>query len=318
MAMTAELLLGACLLDALIGDPQWLPHPVRLIGRGVMWIETVARRVVRTSQGERLAGIGIAILVPGLAYTAGWLLIYLASQVHTMLGQTVEVVLASTTLAARDLADHASAIRRALEQSQESARTALSRIVGRDTERLAEPEIVRATVESVAESTSDGVIAPLVYLAIGGAPLALAYKAINTLDSMIGHRTPAYLNFGWAAARLDDVANWIPARATAWLLIIAAGLQTWSLQRVRFAAWMLRRDGHKHPSPNGGRPEAAMAGVLQVQLGGTNQYAGVPEERPHLGDPIRSLRRADITLAVRLMWTAYLLGLVPTIALLSL
>ncbi|HJU04347.1 MAG TPA: adenosylcobinamide-phosphate synthase CbiB, partial [Nitrospiraceae bacterium] len=181
------------------------------------------------------------------------------------------------------------------------ARQAVSRIVGRDTDHLSEPEVVRATVETIAESTSDGVIAPLVYLVVGGPPLALAYKAINTLDSMIGHHDDRYRDFGWASARLDDAVNWLPARLTAVLFVVAAGLYTRTMRQ----AWhIMQRDGAKHPSPNSGRPEAAMAGALGVQLGGTNFYGGHRSVRSHLGDRIRSLNPVHITAALRLMAVA--------------
>jgi adenosylcobinamide-phosphate synthase len=182
-------------------------------------------------------------------------------------------------------------------------------IVGRDTAELSESEVARATVETVAESAADGVIAPLFYLAIGGAPLALAYKAVNTLDSMIGHQDERYADFGWASARLDDLTNWIPARLTAVLLIISAGLTTGQLEQVRNGWEVFRRDGGKHPSPNSGRPEAAMAGILRVKLGGTNFYDGIAQERPVLGQEGREAGPGDIVSAVRIMVAASVLGI---------
>jgi adenosylcobinamide-phosphate synthase len=315
MAMTAEVLLGACLLDAVMGDPRWLPHPVRLMGRVITSAEAFVRPGVRTPAAARLAGIALAIGLPALAYVVSWVGIYLAGEIHGTVGLLTEVLLAATTLATRDLADHALAVQRALESSLGAARVALMRIVGRDTDRLSEPEVVRAVVESVAESICDGVVAPLLYLSLGGAPLAMAYKAINTLDSMVGHRTSEYLHFGWASAKLDDAVNWVPARLTAGLLIMAGTIQAGTLRRLPDAVRILSRDGRKHPSPNSGHPEAAMAGVLQVRLGGTNVYHGVAERRPYLGDPVRPLQRTDIAAAVRLMWIAYLIGLGPAVAL---
>jgi adenosylcobinamide-phosphate synthase len=313
--MTIEVLLGASLLDAVMGDPRWLPHPVRLMGRVIRSAEALVRPRKRTPAAARMAGIVLALGLPASAYAISWAGIYLAGQIHTTLGIATEVLLAAMTLATRDLSDHALAVQRALEVSLESARSRLGRIVGRDTDRLSEPEVVRGVVETVAESACDGVVAPLLYLAVGGAPLAMAYKAINTLDSMVGHRTPEHQDFGWASARLDDAANWVPARLTAVLLLLAGVIQTGTLRRLRDAARVLLRDGGKHPSPNSGRPEAAMAGVLQVQLGGTNFYHGMAERRPCLGDPVRPLQRQDIGAAVRLMWIAYLFGLVPAVAL---
>jgi adenosylcobinamide-phosphate synthase len=181
-------------------------------------------------------------------------------------------------------------------------------IVGRDTAGLSESEVARATVETVAESSADGIIAPLLYLAIGGAPLAMAYKAINTLDSMMGHRNDRYVEFGWASARLDDLANWIPARLAALLLIGGAGLVIRQLEPIRRGWRVFMRDGGKHPSPNSGRPEAAMAGLLGVRLGGTNFYDGVPQDRPLLGPDGREPESGDIPSAAMVMAIASVLG----------
>lgn len=303
--MTGGELILACLLDAVIGDPRWLPHPVRLMGLVIGWYEPWVRSVVRTPRGERVAGVALAVGLPVLSYAAGRATIGLAGAVHEVIGAAVTIVLAAMTLAARDLADHARAVEDTLKAgSLEQAREAVSHIVGRDTAHLSETEIVRATVETIAESTSDGVVAPLFYLALGGVPLALAYKAVNTLDSMVGHREPRYQYVGWASARLDDALNWIPARLTAVLLVCAAWPALRSRRAGRHAWFVLRRDGHRHPSPNSGRPEAAMAGALGVQLGGTNCYRGLPEERPRLGDPGETLAAVHIDKALLLMKTA--------------
>ncbi|HLO25804.1 MAG TPA: adenosylcobinamide-phosphate synthase CbiB, partial [Geobacteraceae bacterium] len=181
------------------------------------------------------------------------------------------------------------------------ARRNLSYIVGRDSANLDEPEIWRATVETVAENSSDGVIAPLFYLMLGGPPLALAYKAINTLDSMVGYKNEQYLQFGWASARCDDLANWLPARLTGLLMVLAAPLAGLSMTR---AWWMMARDGHNHASPNSGIPEAAAAGALGVQLGGTNRYFGKPVAKPTIGDALKPLSREAYRGAVRLMYGA--------------
>lgn len=297
----------ACLLDTALGDPRWLPHPVRFMGSVIAWCDDRIRPLLHRPAGQQAAGVLLALGLPALVYAIGWGAIESAGRLHWVLGRGVEVVLAFTTLAARDLIDHARSVLRALEAgSLEEAREAVSKIVGRDVSELSEQEVVRATVETIAESTSDGVIAPLFYMAIGGAPLALAYKAVNTLDSMVGHRDERHRYFGWASARLDDAANLVPARLAA-LLFVPAG---WLLsRRVSTAgrAWsVLLRDGRKHPSPNSGRPEAAMAGALGVQLGGTNFYGGVSEERAKLGDPGPVLVASHIRSALRLMVTASL------------
>ncbi|MER3423905.1 MAG: cobalamin biosynthesis protein CobD, partial [Nitrospiraceae bacterium] len=296
-----------CGLDAMLGDPRWLPHPVRLMGKVIAGYDQRARRIVRSPSAQRAAGIVLAVGLPTISYAIGWLLIELGDQLHRVIGSALIVLLSFTALAARDLVDHALAVLRALRtDSLDLARAAVSRIVGRDTEKLSGSEIVRATVETIAESASDGVIAPLFYLTVGGPPLALAYKAINTLDSMVGHQDAKYRYFGWASARLDDLANWVPARITALLLVLAAGIQ---IRTMRQAWCMLRRDGNKHPSPNSGRPEAAMAGALGVQLGGVNFYDGLASERPRLGDALVPLAPFHITSALCLMAWASLMAM---------
>ncbi len=308
--MTAIDLLLAVGLDAAIGDPRWLPHPVRAIGAVIAWCDEHVRNLCRSPWRLRLAGICLALLIPASAYLVGRFAIEQAGSVSSWLGHAVSIGLAFTTLAGRDLLDHVRAVSHELVNgSLPGARRAVARIVGRDTETMPEPEIIRATVETIAESTADGIIAPLVYLMIGGAPLALAYKAVNTLDSMIGHRDARYEHLGWASARLDDLANWIPARLTAGLIAIAAGLATGQWRRVSESWGICQRDGYKHPSPNSGRPEAAMAGALGVQLGGVNYYDGHPQARPQLGDGTRTLVLNDIHMASRLLLISYGLGL---------
>jgi adenosylcobinamide-phosphate synthase len=307
--MMAGEVIGACLLDAVVGDPRWLPHPVRAMGAAIAWCDDQVRPRLRSRGAQRAAGILLAFSLPTLAYVVGWGMIELAGRFHWVFRSGVEIVLAFTTLAARDLVDHARTVLRALEAgSLDGARQAVSKIVGRDVAELSEPEIVRATIETVAESTADGVVAPLFYLALGGAPLALAYKAISTLDSMVGHRDARHRYFGWASARLDDGANWAPARLTAFLFILACWLLSRRMGTALHAWAIVRRDGKKHPSPNSGRPEAAMAGALGVQLGGVNLYDGVAEERPLLGDPGTALRAAHIRSALVLMVMVSLLA----------
>jgi len=303
--MTASTLVLACLLDLLAGDPRWFPHPVRLMGRVITGYETAVRPWVRSRGGLRFAGVVLAMGLPLGAAAGAWGLIRLADLVHPWMGSGVEVFLAYTTLAARDLADHALAVRRALlSGSLDEARRAVSEIVGRDTEGLSEAEVVRATVETVAESTADGLIAPLLCLALGGVPLAFAFKAVSTLDSMVGHRDERYEDFGWASARLDDAANWLPARLTAGLMVLAAAFVA-GRAAVAGRTWrILLRDGRKHASPNSGWPEAAMAGALHVQLGGTNRYDGLAVERPRLGDPGPALTADHIAEALAVAGTA--------------
>lgn len=308
--MTGSDLLLAAALDAAVGDPRWFPHPVRGMGRLIAWSDEQVRLICHSARSLRLAGVCLALGLPVVAYASGAFLIKQAGTASELLGNIVIIVLAFTTLAGRDLWDHVRAVSDELAVGNlVGARHAVSMIVGRNTATLTEPEIVRATVETIAESTSDGMIAPLVYLTIGGAPLALAYKAINTLDSMIGHRDARYVDFGWASARFDDAANWIPARLTAGIIVIATGIATGRWDRARESWRILCRDGNKHPSPNSGRPEAAMAGALGMQLGGINHYNGVPHERPRMGDGTRRLVPDDISMAARIMVVTYVLGL---------
>ncbi len=306
--MTEGELAMACLLDAAVGDPRWFPHPVRGMGAIVNWYDRRIHRLLLSFANQRIAGLLLAVALPSGAYEAGALFIWFGNSIDPLWGTVATVLLAWTTLAARDLIDHVLAVQRALQSvSLAEARTEVARIVGRDTEEMDESDIVRATVETIAESIADGIVAPLFYLIIGGAPLALAYKAISTLDSMIGHLDDRYRWFGWASARLDDVANFIPARITALLLIFSAGMVSRSWPVMQRTWQIVLRDGGQHPSPNSGRPEAAMAGALDVQLGGTNRYDGRPIERPCLGDPNEPLTRAHIGRALTLMiWTSLL------------
>ena len=309
--MTGGELLIASVLDGVCGDPRGLPHPVRMMGRCIAWLDHRVRTVCRSRTSLRMVGICLAGGFPIMTYCLGAVMIQEAEHLAGWLGSALSIGLASTTLAARDLWDHVHAVDDPLQAGDlPAARGAVAMIVGRDTADLSESEVARATVETVAESVSDGVIAPLLYLAIGGAPLALAYKAVNTLDSMIGHRDARYADFGWASARLDDLANWIPARLSALLLLLGAGLVTRQWERVHNGWRMFERDGSLHPSPNSGRPEAAMAGILGIRLGGANFYEGIAQTRPLLGAEGRSAEPRDITLAATIMMAASMLGVI--------
>ncbi len=307
--MTGSELVLAAGLDLIMGDPRRLPHPVRAMGQVIGWYDNRVRGICRSPLALRLAGGVLALGLPALVYLLARWMVVEAGAVAEWLGLVVTIGLASSTLAGRDLWDHVQAVKKPLQRGDiVGARQAVAMIVGRDTQELSESEVVRATVETVAESTADGVIAPLFYLMLGGPPLALAYKAVNTLDSVVGHRDERHIDFGWASARLDDLVNWIPARLAAVLLLLATCLVTLKLNRMICGWQVLRRDGGNHPSPNSGRPEAAMAGALGVQLGGTNYYDGMANERPILGGGRRNLVVGDITLAAQLMGVASLLG----------
>jgi adenosylcobinamide-phosphate synthase len=296
-------ILAAVAMDFVLGDPRWLPHPVRAIGWMAARLESAARRLAPASRwATMLAGLVVALLVYTIAGAAAWGAIRLGAIVGHLAADIVGVLIIYTTIAARDLASHGMAVFRALAAGDlVEARRRVGFIVGRDTATLDESGVVRATVESIAESTVDGVTAPLLFAIVAGPVGAMVYRAINTLDSMFGHQDERYIHFGWAAARIDDMANYIPARLTAPMLCLAAMLLG---QRPIQAARIVLRDRRKHRSPNSGLAEAAVAGALGVQLGGLNYYDGQPLDRPAIGDPLVPLAPRHIPLANAMMWTA--------------
>lgn len=299
---------AAFLLDLILGDPRWLPHPVVALGKLTAALEKALRRPHHRPSQQRLAGILVVVMVVGVAALGGVLAVGWATSLHPLAGLVVEVLLIYTTLATRSLEDHLVPVARALDRRDlPAARRAVSLVVGRDTAGLDEAEVARAAVESAAESTCDGIVAPLLFAFLGGATGALAYRAINTLDSMLGYRDERYRFFGWAAARLDDLANLAPARLSAGLLLGAGALRGYDWHR---ALRILRRDARAHPSPNSGYPEAAMAGLLGVRLGGLNRYRGVPSFRPYLGEPGRPPQVADVWAALALVEAAAWLALI--------
>ena len=292
----------AFLIDLAVGDPAGLPHPVKFIGQAIGRLEKSLRRLTKSSRGERMAGILLALLIPGTASVVTWILCYLAESIHSAAGILVSAWLISTTIAARGLVQVGNSIYSYLNQEEwVKARQAVDGIVGRDTDHMDETEMVRATVETMAENIVDGVVAPLFFAFLGGAPLAMAYRAVNTLDSMVGYRNERYLYFGWASARLDDLANYLPARITGVFIIGAAALLGC---RPVNALRTIIRDSRQHPSPNSGIPEAGVAGALGVQLGGTNYYDGIPSFRPHLGLADNELNRQTIKQVGRFVYAA--------------
>ncbi len=296
----ALLLPSVWLLDQLAGDPEWLPHPVRGLGLAIALGETTVRRFVRGNRHNLFAGAAMTFVLVPVTYllTAG--AIHRARRRSGTLGSFVELFLGWTCVAAKNLEQEASRVLDALERNEPaSARRQLSRIVGRDTAELQESEICRAVIETVAESACDGILAPLFYMAMGGVPLAMAYKAVNTLDSMIGHADEQYFYFGKAAARLDDAANYLPAQITAAAIVAAAALVPGANWRTAWSTW--RRDGCKHKSPNAGQPESAMAGALRVRLGGANTYAGERIASPLIGEEFRHPTVLQARRAVRLV-----------------
>ena len=305
------ILLLALALDALIGDPRWLPHPVRLMG----WLTGLLDRALnREGHGESarvfLGGVAV-LLVVGASAAAGWAVAQYAGALGW--GWLAELALVAMLLAQRDMADHMVRVARALDRSAEPARDAVRHIVGRDLRALDEHGIARAAIESGAENYSDGVVAPAVWYLLLGLPGLLAYKAINTMDSMIGHRSPRHHAFGRAAARIDDAVNWVPARLAGGLVALAA-LAVPGARPGRAWRTMLR-DAPRHSSPNAGWPEAAMAGALGLVLLGPRQYEGeVAADQAWLGDGRRDATPGDLRRTVRVFAAACALVAVLTAA----
>jgi len=312
----AALLILAFMLDALIGDPPWLPHPVRFIGKVIATSEQWLRPESASPGGNFWCGLGLVMGVVSSTYLGAALLLHTLAALSWWLEQGSSILLGALCLARRSLKEHARAVLLPLSTGDmETARALLACIVSRETTDLPENEIIRGTVESVAENSSDGVIAPLFYLALGGVPLALTYKAVNTLDSMLGYHSARYEYFGKAAARLDDLVNFIPARLAALMLIVAAWIRSLFAHSYDGAgAWRSAwRDGHKHPSPNAGYPEAAVAGALGVQLGGPSRYLGTVVKKPTLGEARQRLRLAHISQSLVLLDTASALTLLSCV-----
>jgi cobalamin biosynthesis protein CobD len=296
-------------LDQLLGDPPSWPHPVRWLGRLIHFLETPLRKLFP----ERLGGVLLLLLVAGAAGGASWGALELAGLWHPAARLVLAAVLVYYGLAARSLARETQAVLEPCGRGDwEEARRRLGGIVGRDTHDLPPEDVYRACVETVAENTTDGVVAPLVYAALAGPVGLWAYKAVSTLDSMVGYRSPRYLRFGWASARADDLANYLPARLTFLLLALAALLTGGRARQALRLGW---RDGRKHPSPNSAWAEAAMAGALGVQLGGPSTYGRVPSEKPRLGDHGEPLTPAAVRRAVRLMLVTAWLALTLALAL---
>ena len=291
-------LTAAYLLDMAIGDPRWLPHPVRGIGWAIEKMARVLRRSEVNRQKtedltEKLSGILLVAVVVGVTYGIFYFINHLLLTFHfslltSYLAFIILAVLIATTIATRELMKSAQAVIDEVKTGEvERARGRLGMIVGRDTHSLDQKGILKATIETISENASDGIVAPLFYFALGGLPLAMAYKAVNTLDSMVGYKNNTYRNFGWAAARLDDVANYVPARITGILIVVATfivGISEKTTGDTISSLNTMLRDGRKHSSPNSGIPEAAMAGALGVRLGGPSVYGGVIIEKPFIGE----------------------------------
>ena len=306
--MIGAAVLGGFVLDLLFGDPAWLPHPVVYMGRAISALERRLRvRLPRTPQGELLGGAILAFCLPVGTFLLTSLVCLGATALSPWLGLAVQMFWCGQALAAKGLAQESTRVYRELiKPDLPAARRAVSRIVGRDTQNLTLEGVTKAAVETVAENASDGVIAPLLYMLLGGAPLALTYKAINTMDSMLGYKNEKYLYFGRAAAKLDDAANYLPSRIAGLLWAAAAALTGNSAS----GAWKIwRRDRRNHASPNSAQTESACAGALGVQLAGPACYFGEYYDKPTIGDPLRPIEPEDIRRANRMMYAESLLAL---------
>lgn len=308
----------AALLDYGIGDPvNWL-HPVQVMGWGIQHYAAVVLKRIQPPWGLRVAGVGLAVGVIGLSGAIGWGIVWGAARLHPALGVAIESLLLASCLAGRSLRDAAEAVLQPLERGDlATARSVLSRYVGRDTAELSEAEILRAVLETVTENATDGVMAPLFYgivgaLSIGSAPLALAYKAASTLDSMVGYREPPYTHLGWFSARLEDGLTWVPCRLTVLTLALLSG-------KPRYVWRICQRDAPHDPSPNAGWSECVYAAILGVQVGGDNLYRGRVKSKPLLGDrlqpitPVLVRRALQLTRSITVLWLSLAIGVLVVI-----
>ena len=296
------------ILDLLIGDPHWLYHPVRLIGNLISLLESILLKEKDTSAKKYRKGMVLAILTPLITGIVTVSILVVGYHINMILGCVIETIMCYQILAVKSLKVESMKVYYALDkEGLQQARNAVAMIVGRDTKQLDEHGVVRAAVETVAENTSDGVIAPLFYMMLFGAVGGFVYKAVNTMDSMIGYKNDKYLYFGRCAAKLDDVANYIPARLSGWLMVAASAFVKMD---VKNAAKIYRRDRRNHASPNSAQTEAAMAGALEIQLAGNAYYFGKLYEKPTIGDGIRSVEVEDIRRSNRLLYATAILGAV--------
>lgn len=291
-----KIILAAFLLDLILGDPRRSTHPIVLIGHFITFLERILRRFFKHSRGLRVAGIILWVIIITTVYFTTHYCINWGYSINLWLGHGISLWLMYTTLAVRNLADEAMGIYKRIKVGNiKEARECLSKIVGRDTENLPVDEICRATIETVAENTVDGIISPLIYAFIGGTPLAMTFKAINTLDSMVGYKNEEYEHLGWFSARVDDVFNYIPARLGGIFMLLAAFFMGLDVPR---GVITVLSDAKKHKSPNSGISEAMTAGLLGVRLGGWNSYFGVPQFRAYMGEKLREIEPEDIKTTV--------------------
>ena len=300
--------LFAFLVDIVVGDPRSRMHPVVLVGNLISSLEKLLYHEADNDNKKMVKGALLAAFVLVFAYHMAYLLVQLSSQAgNPLLDTMVQALILSFTISPRSLSEAGRELFQLLEDGNlEKARFKVGWIVGRDTDKLSPAEVTRATVETIAENTVDGVIAPLFFFAVGGVPLAVLYRAANTMDSMLGYKNDRYLFFGRVPARLDDILNYIPARICGVLFVLSAMLLGFNYR----AAWrIMLRDARKHPSPNGGWAEASVAGALGIRLGGYNSYFGKQHFRAYMGDPLKELQQGNIMECIRLMYSASILFL---------
>lgn len=300
-------ILVAFILDLLIGDPHSWPHPVKMMGRYISFFENYFYRKERRKKANYFWGFLLWLTtVVGVGISTA-LLLWLSFHIHPILGATCYIYLSYSALATKSLAVEGRQVyEKLIHGTIDEARQQVSLIVGRDTSDLSAKEIANATIETIAENTSDGVVAPLCYLFVGGPVLAMVYKAVNTLDSMVGYQTPKYQEFGYVSAKMDDLWNVIPARITWILLLIASKL----LKMNAANAWLIgRRDCRKHKSPNSGYPESVAAGALEIQLGGSHTYHGIEIVKPSIGEAKKEVEPRDIQRMTQLLYGAAILAI---------
>lgn len=297
------------IIDLIIGDPRRLYHPVRMIGNGISLGEKCLRKLFpKTKAGERAAGTILVILVLAVSIAIPFLVLWMLYRYVPILGFIVETFWCYQMLAVKSLRTESDAVYLELKNGTlESSRKAVSMIVGRDTQNLDETGVTKAAVETVAENASDGVVAPLFYMMIGGAVWGFAYKAINTMDSMIGYKNDKYQYFGTAAAKLDDVVNFIPARISAWMMIFASWILKYDGKNAKY---IYKRDKNNHASPNSAHTEAVMAGALNVRLAGDAWYFGVLHKKPYIGDDNRLIEPEDIRRSHRILYGTAITSLI--------
>lgn len=298
------------LLDLLLGDPQWLPHPIRFIGSLIAKTEKffLGKSKDRTAKKELHQGLCMVIIVLCSTMTAAALILILAYYINGYLGVAVEMFMTYQILAAKCLKVESMKVYHCLkEKTLQEARKAVSMIVGRDTNALNEEGVAKAAIETVAENTADGVIAPMLYTALGGPILGFLYKAVNTMDSMVGYKNDKYLYFGRAAAKFDDMVNFLPARMSAYLMITASFIGGKSFSGKR-AYYIYKRDNKNHASPNSAQTESVCAGALGIQLAGDASYFGKIVKKPYIGDSVRAVEYEDIKRVNRLMYLTAWLG----------